>query len=66
MLILQRKEGEILSFIEGKILVTVVKIFTKSVRLGIEADKSIRIDRAEQFTSELDHVCECKQCGRRG
>ena len=46
MLVLTRRNGERL-VIAGEIIVTVLAIDGNKVRLGIEAPKSVRVDRQE-------------------
>ncbi len=46
MLVLSRKVGEQL-VIDGNIIVVIVSIEGGNVRLGIQAPRSVRVDRAE-------------------
>lgn len=46
MLVLSRKKGESI-VIGGNIVITVVDIRGDKMRLGIEAPKEVRVDRAE-------------------
>ena len=46
MLVLSRKEGEVL-VIDGHIRITVVAVKGDRVRIGIEAPPEVRVDREE-------------------
>ncbi|MBN2647151.1 MAG: carbon storage regulator [Thiotrichales bacterium] len=50
MLVLTRKEGEVL-VIDGQIKVTILSVKGSQVRVGIEAPQSIPIHRQELLTS---------------
>ena len=52
MLILTRKVGEQI-VIDDNIVVTIVAIDGNKIRLGIEAPKSVRVDRAEVHQRRL-------------
>lgn len=55
MLVLTRKVGEQL-VIDENIIVTVLAVEGAKIRLGIEAPKSVRVDRAEIHQRRLDEV----------
>ena len=62
MLVLTRHCGEQL-VIAGDIIVTVVAIEGNKIRLGIEAPKSIRVDRKEVHARRLaDKACATAAC----
>jgi carbon storage regulator len=53
MLVLTRKVGEQI-VIDDNIVVTIVAIDGNKIRLGIEAPKSVRVDRAEVHLRRLN------------
>jgi carbon storage regulator len=60
MLVLTRHIGESI-IIDGGIMVTITAVDGGKVRLGIQAPKSVRIDRAEvhrRRLEEADHIPE--------
>jgi len=54
MLVLGRRKGDQVVIGDG-IVVTVLRIRGNEVRLGFEADRSVRIRRAELDESDGDH-----------
>lgn len=49
MLVLSRKVSERIMVDNGRIVITVVRIDGDKVRLGLEAQKDVKIDREEVF-----------------
>jgi carbon storage regulator len=60
MLVLTRKVGEQL-VIDDNIIVTIVSIDGNKVRLGIQAPRSVQVDRAEVHQRRLEEQAE-KPC----
>jgi len=65
MLVLGRKESQRL-IIDGKIVVTVVRIAGGNVRLGIEAPRDVSIQREEIAGVQVDGASQCLLVGRVG
>ena len=57
MLVLSRKEDQKIR-IGNNIIINVISISDGNVRLGIEADKNIKIFREEIYTSIKDHTVQ--------
>jgi carbon storage regulator len=57
MLVLSRKEDQKIR-IGNDIIINVISISEGNVRLGIEADKNIKIFREEIYTSIKDHTVQ--------